>query len=262
MEAPLPSAVLVAPGAACPWGEADRSWTGAPEDQIHRCSYGRGTSTADGVHGVVLEVTQSGGVQAAEGVEHKSLADDGFLGNTGLVIWYSAPMLCHYISCLHDRGEIDMRGASVLDLGAGTGLLGLACACFGATVVLSDFWDSTLALLHANAAGNATRIAEAGGGPLYVAKFDWRQPFPISRENVTALSQKRAVAGAVLHGTTSNSGCFDFVVGTDILFSADVVPLVVGVLAAVCDNATRVLLGNEELWCALMHPFNLTDDTS
>lgn len=245
MAASASSAVLVTPGATCPWGEADRSWTGAPEDQVYRCSFGPGG-------GVVLEVSQSGGVQAAEAVEHKSLGDDGFLGNTGLVIWYSAPMLCRYISCLHDRGDLDMRGASVLDLGAGTGLLGLACACFGAKVVLSDFWDSTLALLHANAAANATRIAEAGGGPLHVAKFDWRQPFPISREDVTALSQKRAAASAdALQETApSSGGYFDFVVGTDILFSEEAVPLVVGVLALVCDSTTRVLLGNEELWCA------------
>eukprot|EP01043_Picozoa_sp_COSAG02_P033796 COSAG02_NODE_2325_length_9132_cov_16.589752_5_plen_252_part_00 len=251
MEAPIASAVLVAPGAQCPWGQADWSWTGAPQDQVHRCNYGG----VDGV-GVALEVTQSSGVQAAEAVGHKSLADDGFLGNTGLVIWYSAPMLCRYISCLHDRAEIDMRGASVLDIGAGTGLLGLACASFGATVVLSDFWDSTLALLHANAAANAARIAEAGGGPLHVAKYDWRQQFPISCDDVDALSQRRTETSSAVRSTTRSSGCFDFVVGTDILFSADVVPLVVGVLGAVCDNATHVLLGNEELWCALMRSFN------
>ena len=236
------SAVLVAPGATCPWGEADRSWNGAPEDQVYRCSFGPGG-------GVALEVLQSGGVQAAEVVQHKSLGDDGFLGNTGLVVWYSAPMLCRYISCLHDRGDLDMRGASVLDLGAGTGLLGLACACFGAQVVLSDFWDSTLALLHANAAANAMRIADAGGGPLHVAKFDWRQPFPIRREDVTALSQKRAAADVLNATAPSSGGYFDFVVGTDILFSEEAVPLVVGVLALVCDNTTRVFLGNEELWC-------------
>lgn len=238
------SFVLVTSDSACPWGAEDRSWTGTPADQVYCCTYGRNA-------GVALEVMQSGGVQAAGAVERKSLEDDGFVGNTGLVIWYSAPMLCRYISCLHAREEMDMRGASVLDLGAGTGLLGLACACFGATVVLSDFWQSTLALLHANAAANVARIKEAGGGPVYVMEFDWRRALPISREDVIALSHRRASATTVSVADPNLSrACFDFVVGTDILFSADVVPLLVGVLTAVCDDATQVLLGNEELWCA------------
>lgn len=269
MAAAPATAALVTPGATCPWGAADLSWAGAPEDQLYRCTHGPGK-------GVALEVLQSGGVEAAKEEDGKSLADDARLGNTGLVVWYSAPMLCRYIGYLHDRGELEMRGASVLDLGAGTGLLGLCCACYGAAVVLSDFAPPVLALLHVNATTNIVRLSDAGAGSVHVALYDWRLPFPLDRERVMALSAKRtsecqrtSAAGATAApaaaqgsggddidsssigsggggggtGETATGGCFDYIVGTDILFSAEVVPVLVQVLAALCDASTRVLLG-------------------
>ena len=91
-EPPAPASstqLVVQPSATCPWGEADLSWTGAPEDQRYRCEHNR----------VELEVWQSGGVEAAKEEDGKSLHDDVRLGNTGLVVWYSAPMLCvHFLS--------------------------------------------------------------------------------------------------------------------------------------------------------------------
>ena len=93
-----------------------------------------------------------------------------------------------------------MRGASVLDLGAGTGLLGLCCACFGASVMLSDFAPPVLALLHTNATANEARLA-AAGGTLRIAQYDWRQPFPLGPTAISALGRGRPA--------------FDFIVATE-----------------------------------------------
>jgi hypothetical protein len=76
--------LVVCPTTTCPWGEADRSWTGAAEDQLHQCV----------CNSVALEVLQSVGIEAAKEEGGKSLQDDVRVGNTGLVVWYSAPMLC------------------------------------------------------------------------------------------------------------------------------------------------------------------------
>ena len=55
---------------------------------------------------------------------------------TGVRVWEAAPPLIEYISC--HRAQL-LAGRSVLELGAGTGAVGLAAAAFGARqVVLSD----------------------------------------------------------------------------------------------------------------------------
>ena len=90
-QAPSSSTQLVVhPSAPCPWGDADLSWTGASDDQRYTCTHS----------GIELEVGQSSGVEAAKEEDGKSLHDDVRLGNTGLVVWYSAPMLCVSLLCL------------------------------------------------------------------------------------------------------------------------------------------------------------------
>ncbi len=67
----------------------------------------------------------------------------------GLLLWESAIVLA---DVLGERGSLS--GQSVLELGAGTGLAGLAAAGLGARVVQTDYSAEALALCRRNAAAN------------------------------------------------------------------------------------------------------------
>jgi len=56
-----------------------------------------------------------------------------------------------------------VRRPRILDLSAGTGLVGISCACLGAHVVMSDYGAAGKLLLENNIAANADAIAAAGG---------------------------------------------------------------------------------------------------
>ena len=68
----------------------------------------------------------------------------------------------------------DLRGRSVLELGAGLGLPSLAAALRGATVLATDWADDAVALLRANAKRNSIRLR--------VKRVRWDDPEPLLRE--------------------------------------------------------------------------------
>lgn len=68
------------------------------------------------------------------------------------------------------------RGMRVLDLSAGTGMVGVACALLGATVVATDI-DAQMELLQRNVDRCAARLKAAGdegaGGSIEAVEFAW-----------------------------------------------------------------------------------------
>ncbi len=91
----------------------------------------------------------------------------------GITLWPSAIALASEVS---DRPE-ELRGARVLELGAGAGLPGLAAAAVGAIVVQTDRHESALALCRLNSERNGL----FGDGPLeldwarwtHASRYDW-----------------------------------------------------------------------------------------
>ena len=176
------------------------------------------------VGGLRLSINQSAGTEP----DSMPTADEKRnRGDTGLVVWPSALMLCRYLEAYHHQHELCLRGTSVLDIGAGTGALGLCCAALGANVVLTDFAIPVLRLLAANTAAN-TPILAGRCVPPRVVQFDWRKQFPISAAEVTALSSARRSAadggGAAV--------AFDYIVASDVLFSPELVDDLAAVLTA------------------------------
>ncbi|CAM6093615.1 unnamed protein product [Calypogeia fissa] len=65
---------------------------------------------------------------------------------TGQLVWPGAELLAEYL--LHNQSLL--RGASVLELGAGLGVTGLLCARYCEHVVLTDYHDTVLKVMQMN----------------------------------------------------------------------------------------------------------------
>eukprot|EP00976_Prorocentrum_cordatum_P111821 1195430-Prorocentrum_minimum.AAC.10 len=68
--------------------------------------------------------------QVIEVDEHNSLEDE-----VGATVWDCALVLAHYLE--HSRAQ-DLQGKRAIELGSGTGLVGLAAAILGSVVTLTD----------------------------------------------------------------------------------------------------------------------------
>lgn len=94
------------------------------------------------------------------------------LGNGGLV-WPSTFFLADQLRNL----TTPLRGLSIAELGAGTGLLGIWAATQGAHVVLTDL-DELVPLLRDNVNLNMEQILK-GGGSVRVEAMRWGDRFEI-----------------------------------------------------------------------------------
>jgi len=91
----------------------------------------------------------------------------------GVALWPAAIALAHEIGARADT----MRGASVLELGAGTGLPGIVAASFGARVAQTDRNELVLSVCRMNGARNAVagvdyRLADWADWH-DAARYDW-----------------------------------------------------------------------------------------
>ncbi|KAK3247729.1 hypothetical protein CYMTET_42780 [Cymbomonas tetramitiformis] len=77
---------------------------------------------------------------------------------TGLDVWDGALLLIDSFE-KDDNAEANLSTKKVLELGAGTGAVGLALAAAGAEVILTDGSDQALSLLRQNVDDNAALFA-------------------------------------------------------------------------------------------------------
>ena len=167
---------------------------------------------------------------------------------TGTAIWGSALLLSRVLEAREAQSP-ELRGASVLELGSGTGLVGLACAALGARdVTLTDraalhshcshgadgelhvgppVRDRfTLDLLAANAAANAAVLPDCA---LAVRELEWGDD--------EHLAAARAAAPP---------GGHDVIVGSDLAYHGDCVPLLLSTLQALMAEKTIAYLAIPE----------------
>jgi predicted nicotinamide N-methyase len=121
---------------------------------------------------------------------------------TGGRVWHSAPVLCRW---LLDLGNRALSACNILDIGSGTGAVGLYAASLSQTghVVLSDGDESLLPLLDANIRANAsllgTSVSDACAR-IKASLLRWGVHEHLLRMPTTA---------------------FDWVLGSDVIYSSD-----------------------------------------
>lgn len=147
----------------------------------------------------------------------------------GLMLWDASLALVRWLE--HSPKELAaLRGARILELGAGTGLLGLALAhAAGADVTLTDL-PHVCANISANVRANA--LPPGAPGAVRVLPYAW----------------SGAVDAAVLGGGDG----FDVILGTDVAYSETLNPVLLASAAAFAGARARcaVIFANE-LRCAI-----------
>ncbi|EQC28606.1 hypothetical protein SDRG_13685 [Saprolegnia diclina VS20] len=132
-------------------------------------------------------------------------------------LWTSGRLMVDYFS-RNGRARQQLQGASVLELGSGTGLVGLALACMGpASVVLTDL-ESHVAALQANIERNSARFSDETR--VSVAALDWN-----------TVSANDAMVP------------LDWIVGTDIAYMPEFYAPLLKTLQLMAGPNTRILVG-------------------
>ncbi|XP_047145241.1 protein N-lysine methyltransferase METTL21D isoform X1 [Hydra vulgaris] len=75
------------------------------------------------------------------------------IGDVGCVVWDAAIVLAKYIDGPNFKEKHSLASSSILELGAGTGLVGLTAAALGGIVTLSDL-ETLIPLMQKNIEGN------------------------------------------------------------------------------------------------------------
>jgi hypothetical protein len=104
-----------------------------------------------------------------------------------------------------------LRGLRIVEIGCGTGFLGISAALCGARVLLTDGLRAVLRVARANARVNAAAVAAAGGS-LDIAELRFGEPLP------------PALAAPV-----------DLVLASEVVFRPDLYAPVVATLRALCE---------------------------
>ena len=157
------------------------------------------------------------------------------VGGVGGELWDGAIVLARWLQLqLAARGT----GCAVLELGAGTGLVGISAAALcGARVVLTDRGE-VFEITQLNATKNHL-VVETGGGTVECEELDWllaggevdtldmlldEQPRSARESLVVLPTPPRAPGQQMTAGSRESSGQappgWDFVVGSDVLYDA------------------------------------------
>jgi predicted nicotinamide N-methyase len=100
-------------------------------------------------------IAHSGAILSEED-EQRYLSEDRSRAPYGLALWPASIALAHE---LVSRAP-ELRGRTILELGAGTGLPGIVAATYGARVVQTDRLDEALTVGRLNAERNGVRSIE------------------------------------------------------------------------------------------------------
>ncbi|KAM9334215.1 protein N-lysine methyltransferase METTL21A [Symphorus nematophorus] len=139
------------------------------------------------------------------------LAQDWKKHGVAAVVWDAAVVMCMYL----ELGKVELKGRRAIELGAGTGLVGIVAALLGAKVTLTDR-EPALDFLSANVKANLPPDSQ---GSVVVSELTWGEGL------------ERYPAGG-----------FDLVLGADIVYLEDTFVQLLHTLEHLCSDTTVVLL--------------------
>mmetsp|Transcript_5370 Transcript_5370/g.9002 ORF Transcript_5370/g.9002 Transcript_5370/m.9002 type:complete len:322 (+) Transcript_5370:128-1093(+) len=154
----------------------------------HGYSSAPAPATAQDNEARVSSSLQGAKISVAEGVPNMGV---------GRSVWESGLRMVDY---LEKNNRDSLRGAKVLELGTGTGIVGISVASLGANVVLTDREEKLLGLVNKNIEANRKAI-KAGGGSAKTEIMDWSNRAGTSTVALT-------------------EGPFDYIIASDILYSS------------------------------------------
>ncbi|XP_016101760.1 protein-lysine methyltransferase METTL21B-like isoform X1 [Sinocyclocheilus grahami] len=129
-------------------------------------------------------------------------------------VWDSALHLCQFF----ENESLDLSGTRIIELGGGTGLVGIVAARLGAHVTITDL-PSAVSQIERNIAANTPFSGWPSDGP-----------------SVSAL------AWGLDHSRFSSS--WDFVLGADIVYLPETFPLLLDTLVHLCRDGAVVYLAS------------------
>ncbi|XP_028322022.1 protein N-lysine methyltransferase METTL21A [Gouania willdenowi] len=139
------------------------------------------------------------------------LSQDWKQHGVAAVVWDAAVVLCVYL----EMGTVEVKGKVAIELGAGTGLVGIVAALMGARVTITDRLPA-LDLLSANVNANVPPHCQDS---VVVSELSW---------------------GEGLHRYPA--GGFDLVLGADIVYLEDTFASLLQTLEHLCSDSTTVLM--------------------
>eukprot|EP00188_Purpureofilum_apyrenoidigerum_P002367 Plantae.Rhodophyta-Purpureofilum_apyrenoidigerum.ctg24658.p1 GENE.Plantae.Rhodophyta-Purpureofilum_apyrenoidigerum.ctg24658~~Plantae.Rhodophyta-Purpureofilum_apyrenoidigerum.ctg24658.p1 ORF type:complete len:363 (+),score=74.04 Plantae.Rhodophyta-Purpureofilum_apyrenoidigerum.ctg24658:303-1391(+) len=104
------------------------------------------------------------------------LEQGGNAKDVGQTAWDGGMVLAKYIEHAVGTGLLCFEGKTILDLGSGTGFVGLVCAVLGANVILTDLPGAVTSLMERNRDKNS-HLYEASA--VNVMPLDWTKPADI-----------------------------------------------------------------------------------
>ncbi|KAL3999739.1 glucuronyl/N-acetylglucosaminyl transferase EXT1 [Sarotherodon galilaeus] len=139
------------------------------------------------------------------------LAQDWKKLGVAAVVWDAAVVMCMYL----ELGRVELKGKKAIELGAGTGLVGIVAALLGARVTITDR-EPALDFLSANVKANLPPDSQQS---VVVSELTWGEGL------------ERYPAGG-----------FDVVLGADIVYLEDTFLPLLETLEHLSSDATVVLL--------------------
>ncbi|KAL2076916.1 hypothetical protein ACEWY4_027490 [Coilia grayii] len=139
------------------------------------------------------------------------LAQDWNRLGVAAVVWDAAVVLCMYM----ELGHIELKGKTAIELGAGTGLVGIVAALLGANVTVTDRAPA-LDFLSANVRDN---LPPGLQGAARVSELTWGEGLE-----------------------RYEGGAYDLVLGADIVYLEETFPALLRTLEHLSSQRTVVLL--------------------